>query len=102
MISEKIGCIEIQDNVFIGSKTTILGNVRIGKNVIVAAGSLVNKDVPDNSVVAGVPAKVVESFEDFARKRFEERQYGFKITGQIVAKSQEEYFWSEFEKQRKK
>lgn len=102
MIPEKIGCIEIQDNVFIGSKTTILGNVRIGRNVIVAAGSLVNRDVPDGSVVAGVPAKVVGNFEDFVRKRLTEKQYGFKVTGQVVTKSQEEYFWSEFEKLRKK
>ncbi|MDO4321564.1 MAG: hypothetical protein Q4C61_03465 [Lachnospiraceae bacterium] len=102
MIPEKIGCIEIRDNVFIGSRTVILGNVRIGSNVIVAAGSLVNRDLPDNSVVAGVPARVVGRFDDFVQKRLTEKRYESGVTGQIVSKKQEEYFWSEFEMQRKK
>ena len=39
----------------------ILPGVSIGNNVVVAAGAVVNKEVPDNSVVAGVPAKVIRS-----------------------------------------
>ncbi len=50
---EKVGCIEIGDNVFVGSNTTILYNVKIGSNVIIGAGSLVNKDVPDNVIMGG-------------------------------------------------
>lgn len=50
---EKIGCIEVMDNVFIGANSTILYGVRIGPNAIVAAGSLVNRDVSANSVVGG-------------------------------------------------
>lgn len=53
--SEHIGCIELKDNVFIGANTTILSNVSIGPNVIVGAGSLVNKNL-QNGVFAGVPA----------------------------------------------
>ena len=67
--TEKIGCIEIGDNVFIGAGAKILYDVKIGDNVIIAAGSLVNKDVPSNSVVGGVPAKVISSFEDYLNKR---------------------------------
>ena len=63
------GCIEVMDNVFIGSNTTILPNVKIGPNVIIAAGSVVTKDIPENSVVAGVPAKVICSFTDYIEKR---------------------------------
>lgn len=63
------GCIEIMDNVFIGSNSTILPNVKIGPNVIVAAGSVITKDVPSNSVVAGVPAKVIGTFDDYMNKR---------------------------------
>jgi acetyltransferase-like isoleucine patch superfamily enzyme len=63
------GCIEIMNNVFIGSNSTILPNIRIGSNVIIAAGSVVTKDIPDNSVVAGVPAKVIESFDEYISKR---------------------------------
>lgn len=66
---EYADCIEIRDNVFIGTNTTILPGVRIGKNVIVAAGSLVNKDLPDNGVYGGVPAKHICSFEAFVGRR---------------------------------
>lgn len=49
----------IEDNVWIGAKTTILKGVRIGTGSVVAIGAVVTKDVPPNSVVAGVPAKVI-------------------------------------------
>lgn len=49
----------IGDNVWIGTRCTILPGVTIGKNSVVAAGSVVIKDVPENVVVAGVPAKVI-------------------------------------------
>lgn len=50
----------IGDNCYIGTGATILGPIRIGDNVTIAAGAVVVKDVPDNAVVAGVPAKVVK------------------------------------------
>ena len=56
------------DNVFIGSGTRILYNTRIGSNVIIGSGSLVNKDIPDNSVYAGVPARYICSFEEYVEK----------------------------------
>lgn len=68
-IREKIGCIEVMDNVFIGANSVILYGVRIGPNAIVAAGSVVTKDVPPGVVVGGVPAKVIGSFEDYVEKR---------------------------------
>lgn len=68
---EKIGCIEIGSNVFIGTGAKILYDVRIGSNVVIAAGALVNKDIPDNSVVAGVPARVINTFDSFVEKRGE-------------------------------
>lgn len=50
----KIGC-----NVWIGSNATILPGVTIGDGAIIAAGAAVSKDVPENAVVGGVPAKVI-------------------------------------------
>ncbi|HEY5122568.1 MAG TPA: acyltransferase [Ignavibacteria bacterium] len=50
----------IEDGVWIGSRAVILDGVRICKNSIVAAGSIVNKDVPAYSIVAGVPAKIIK------------------------------------------
>lgn len=74
-IKEKVGCIEIGDNVFIGSNTTVLNDVRIGSRVIIGAGSLVNKDIPDNSIAAGVPATLIGNFDDFYQKRLNEEPY---------------------------
>lgn len=50
----------IGDNVWIGSRALIMKGVNIGDGAIIAAGSVVTKDVPANSMVAGVPAKVIK------------------------------------------
>ena len=65
---ERVGCIEVMNNVFIGSGTRILYNTRIGNNVIIGSDSLVNKDIPDNSVYAGVPARFICSFDEYVEK----------------------------------
>ena len=51
----------IGNNVTIGCHACILGDIRIGDNVVIGAGAVVVKDVPNNVVVAGNPAKVIES-----------------------------------------
>lgn len=51
--------IVVEDGAWIGGDVTVLGGVTIGAGSIVASGSLVNRDVPPNAVVAGVPARVV-------------------------------------------
>lgn len=63
------GIIDIKDNVFIGSNTTILPNVTIGSNVVIAAGTVVNQDIQDGVIVAGIPAKVIGQVEDLIEKR---------------------------------
>ena len=50
-------------NVWIGSNSTILSGVKIGDNAVVAAGAVVHKDVPANSIVGGVPAKFIKWIE---------------------------------------
>lgn len=55
------GAVFIKQNVWIGTAATILPGVTIGENSVVAAGSVVTKDVPANTVVAGVPAKVIRN-----------------------------------------
>ena len=62
------GCIPIGDNVMIGANTMILPNVLIGNNVVVGGGSIITKDIPDNCVAAGVPCRVIGSFEDIEKK----------------------------------
>jgi acetyltransferase-like isoleucine patch superfamily enzyme len=51
--------IEIGDNVWLGAGVTVLDGLRIGRNSIIGAGSVVTKSVPDNTTVAGVPARVI-------------------------------------------
>lgn len=50
--------ISVGDGTWIGARSVILGGVAIGSGCVVAAGSIVTKDIPDNSLVAGVPAKI--------------------------------------------
>lgn len=52
--------IEIGDNVWIGSKATILGGVTVARGSVVAAGAVVNRSFPENTVLGGVPAKVLK------------------------------------------
>lgn len=53
------GCAIIGDNVYIGPGAKIVGHVNIGNNVAIGANAVVTKDVPDNAVVAGVPARII-------------------------------------------
>lgn len=55
------GSIEIGNNVFIGVGCTILNNVRIGNNSVIGAGAVVTRDVPPNSIYAGIPAKCIQN-----------------------------------------
>lgn len=57
------GNIIIGDGSWIGANTTIMPNVKIGKGVVIAAGSLVNKDCEDNCLYAGVPAKKIKELQ---------------------------------------
>ena len=59
----------VEDNVLIGANAVILEGVRIGKGAVVAAGSIVTKDVPAGAVVAGVPAKVLKQSSEVAGEK---------------------------------
>lgn len=63
------GKVSIGNNCFIGANTIILKGVTIGNNVIIGAGSVVNKSIPDNVVIAGVPAKIISNIEEYHNKR---------------------------------
>ena len=56
--------VSIGRDVWIGGNCTILPGVTIGNNVVIAAGAVVTKDVPDNCVVGGVPAKMIREIND--------------------------------------
>ena len=56
--------VTIGNDVWLGGNVTVLPGVHIGNNVVVGAGAVVTKDVPDNCVVAGVPARKIKEIED--------------------------------------
>lgn len=60
--------ISVGDDVYIGLNSMILPGVRIGNRVIIGAGSVVTKDIPDNSVAVGIPARVIKTTDEFLQK----------------------------------
>jgi acetyltransferase-like isoleucine patch superfamily enzyme len=103
---DAVGKIDIKDNCFIGYRAVVLRNVTIGPNTIVAAGAVVTKSVPPNSVAAGVPARVIGTIEAVAEKLMDETRqlpwcdlienrssaFDAKVEPQLRAKRRE-YFW---------
>jgi len=67
--SKKMIGVIIEDGAIIGSRAVIKAGVTIGKNSVVAMGAVVTKDVPPNTVVMGIPAKVKYSREEYDKKR---------------------------------
>ena len=65
---QAFGTICIEDNSYIGENSILLPNVTVGVNCVVAAGSVVTKDVPPNSIVGGNPAKVIGNTDDYFLK----------------------------------
>lgn len=56
--------IHIKKNAWVGANATILPGVTIGENAIVAAGAIVSRDVPDNVIVGGIPAKIIKNIKE--------------------------------------
>ena len=57
------GEVEVGEGTWVGAGTTVIQGIHIGKNCIIGAGTVVIKDIPDNSVVAGVPAHIIRKNE---------------------------------------
>lgn len=64
--------IAIGNNVHIGTNAMIMPGVTIGDNVIIGCGAIVTRDVPSNSVAVGIPARVIESIDDYYEKHKDE------------------------------
>jgi len=68
MCNKMVGVI-IEDNAIIGSRAVIKAGVTVGKNSVVAMGAVVTRDVPDDSVVIGIPATIRYSREEYDKKQ---------------------------------
>lgn len=60
--------IVVKDNVHIGINAIIMPGVTIGENSVIGCGAVVTHDIPPNSIAGGVPARIIESTEEYARK----------------------------------
>jgi acetyltransferase-like isoleucine patch superfamily enzyme len=67
--SQKMVGVIIEDGAIIGSRAVIKAGVKVGKNSVVAMGAVVTKDVPPDTVVVGVPAKIKYSREEYDKKQ---------------------------------
>ena len=70
--------IVVEDNVWIGGNSTVLPGVTIGKNSIIAAGAVVTKDVPSNTIVGGNPAKVIRQIDVVDKVKWEKAMRAYQ------------------------
>ena len=87
--------IRVGDNIFIGTGAIILAGVTIGSDCVVGAHAVVTKDVPDGSIVAGNPAKILKRTQDFIQTA---EKKSLKI-GHLLGKDKVEAYKEIFNKQ---
>ncbi len=97
---ERIGCIELMDNVYVSMNVTIMPNVRIGKNCMISSGSTVTSDIPENSIAAGNPAKPVGRFDMFYAMRRMTAKQNVKFRNQYLPDELAEAEWEKFYQKR--
>ena len=86
----RVAPVSIGDNCFIGYGAVILPGIKVGDNVVVGAGSVVTKDVPSDSVIAGVPAKVISSLQEYLEKRKDEQMFAAPFSGKQACEVDED------------
>ena len=84
--------ITVGNNVYIGTETLILPGVNIGSNVVIGARSVVTKDIPDNSVAAGVPARVIKTTDEYLEKISKDSLHLGHLKGKEKDKALREYY----------
>lgn len=84
--------ITVGDNVYIGNNVIILPGITIGTNVIIGAGAIITKDIPDNSVAVGIPAKVIETAEEYFEKLKKESLHLGHLKGKEKDKELMKYY----------
>jgi acetyltransferase-like isoleucine patch superfamily enzyme len=68
---DRFGPITIESNVYIGTNAILLPGIRIGRDSVIGAGAVVNRDIPPRTIAAGVPARPICSIDDYWNKHIE-------------------------------
>ena len=90
------GMIKVGNNVHIATNVIIMPGVTIGNNVVIGCGAIVTHDIPDNSIAVGVPARVIESVDEY----YEKNHHKFVYTKQMSKQEKKQYLVEYFEKQK--
>lgn len=97
---ERLGCVELMDNVYLGMNTVVMPDVRIHKNCIISAGSVVSSDIPENSVASGNPAKPVGRFDIYMAFRKMSKSQSVAFQNQALPDALAEDQWLKFARKR--
>lgn len=97
---ERLGCVELMDNVYVSMNCVVMPDVRINKNCIISAGSVVSSDIPENSVASGNPAKPVGRFDVYMAFRRMQKNQSVKFKNQELDDELAAEQWAKFEKKR--
>ena len=97
---ERLGCVELMDNVYISMNVTVMPNVRIGKDCIISTGSVVTSDIPENSLASGNPAKPYGRFDMFAALRKMGKSQTIAFKNQEIPQDVVEAEWEKFHSRR--
>lgn len=82
---DKVGSIVLDDNCMVGAQSILMPGCSVGKNSVIAAGSVVTKAVPANEVWGGVPAKFIMTTEDYKKKLIElNKTYPWMKDGKMI------------------
>ncbi len=84
--------IVIKNNVYIGNNVIILPGVTVGNNVIIGDGAVISRDIPDNSVAVGVPAKVIKTADEYFEKIKKESLHLGHLKGEEKDKALKMYY----------
>jgi len=95
---ERVGCIELMDNVYIATRVCIMHDVRINRNSVITAMSVVTSDIPENSIASGNPAKPVGRFDMFAALRSMSKGQNVLFKNQDLPNEIAEQKWEQFYK----
>lgn len=87
------GRISIGDNVHVGTNALIMPGVKIGTNCIIGCSAVVTRSIPDNSIAVGVPARVVETIDEYFKKHKDD----FERTKGLDGDEKRKYLMKKFE-----